>query len=141
MSTAWLVARWPLALPIYLDTHRFYYPPTSVIIYCASLPKTKAIIPEKVDLFSKLLCGSKSYQEALRIVGVTRTPYIENLNKNNYSERFALLVDFQELQEQHQIKLYDRSNQKLTPCTSTFLLEVSCTSSSRIVPVLHPPAL
>lgn len=34
MGTAWLVARWPLALSIYIDTHRFYYPPTSVIIYC-----------------------------------------------------------------------------------------------------------
>ncbi|KAG8302931.1 Helicase MOV-10 [Homalodisca vitripennis] len=50
-----------------------------------------------------LLCGQISYREVVIHIGQTKTPYIGTLNAPSYSERFALLLDLEELQLQHQL--------------------------------------
>lgn len=72
-----------------------------------------------------LLCGLKSYKEAQQQVSASKVPFIEPLQTSNYSERFSLLVDLEELQEQSQIRNYDRKDETLTEQgSSKFLLQV-----------------
>ncbi|KAG8267709.1 hypothetical protein J6590_044975, partial [Homalodisca vitripennis] len=78
-----------------------------------------------------LLCGQMSYREAVSHIGQTKTPYIGTLNAPSYSERFALLLDLEELQLQHQIKNYDMCNQTLKPSATNFFLKVPDLSEGR----------
>ncbi|XP_054261036.1 putative helicase MOV-10 [Macrosteles quadrilineatus] len=86
---------------------------------------------ENLKRMLSLLCGPLSYKEALSQVAQSKAPFITPLEPDTYSDRFALLAHLEELQEQRQVKNYDRIDQVLKRCNTLFFLEVPDLSEGR----------
>jgi len=86
---------------------------------------------DKLNRMLALLCGLLSYKNALQEVTRTNAPYIAPLDRDTYSDRFAVLVHLEELQQQRQIRNYDKTDQPLKLRGDRFFLELPDLSEGR----------